>query len=72
MFAQTPSYEFVVTSDANSYGNNRFIVNFSAASINTEFTASATDICEGSDGQLTILGTSSAVKYTSCCRMEQR
>ncbi|HMG94169.1 MAG TPA: T9SS type A sorting domain-containing protein [Chryseolinea sp.] len=59
----TPSYEFTVTSDANSLGNNRFTVNFSAASINTEFTASATDICAGNDAQLIIAGSSSAVKY---------
>jgi hypothetical protein len=61
---KTPSYEFTVTSDANSYGNNRFTVDFSALSINTEFDASASDVCMGNDAQVTILGTSSDVRYS--------
>lgn len=59
----TPSYEFAVTADVNSYGNNRFTINLSAAAINPQFVASATDVCMGSDTQVTIQGTSSAVQY---------
>ncbi len=69
---KTPSYEFAVTSDVNSYGNNRFTVNFSAASINTEFKQVplifAREMMHSLPSSVLLL----LLNTTSCCRMEQR
>lgn len=57
------SYDFEITNDVASFGSNRFAVSFTSSPINTALNISTTDICVGSDAQVTLVGSENDVSY---------
>lgn len=56
-------YNFQVTSDVNSYGNNRFKVQFAAPEIQTDYSLLTENVCEGSQAKIVIDNTQNGVSY---------
>jgi hypothetical protein len=61
----TKSYSFAVTSQAASYGNNRFTVNFGWPAVQSDFAVTAQNICAGSDAIVQISNSQSYIAYTA-------
>jgi hypothetical protein len=57
-------YLFSVTSNTESYGSDRFKITFSYPEVNSQFLASASSVCEGSDAKIEIANTQTDVYYT--------
>jgi hypothetical protein len=62
---EAKSYSFAVTSQAASYGNNRFTVNFGWPAVQSDFAIAAKDICSGSDAVVQISNSQSYITYTA-------
>lgn len=59
------SYSFAVTSQAASYGSNRFTVNFAWPTVQSDFAVTAQSICSGSDAIVQISNSQSYITYTA-------
>lgn len=62
---EAKSYSFAVTSQAASYGNSRFTVNFGWPAVQSDFAVSAKDICSGADAVVQISNSQSYITYTA-------
>jgi len=62
---EAKSYSFAVTSQAASYGNNRFTVNFGWPTVQSDFPITAQNICSGSDAVVQINNSQSYISYTA-------
>jgi hypothetical protein len=62
---EAKSYSFAVTSQAASYGNSRFSVNFAWPAVQSDFAVSAQNICSGSDAVVQISNSQSYITYTA-------
>jgi hypothetical protein len=60
---RTGPYNFQVTSAPQSYGSNRFKVQFAAPEIQSDFIVQSATVCQGPSGSLTIENTQNGVSY---------
>lgn len=60
---RTGPYNFQVTTALQSYGSNRFKVQFAAPEIQSDFIVQSATVCQGPSGSLTLENTQNGVSY---------